>query len=133
MTATSGELAVSVDVTIPIVACRFGLIGGLKGGVGDIVGEQGVLDGCYGLDAGNFGEAVFNTLVEGDVLWRGVAGGRGLNGEEQEIVRVEAEAGGVEIDQRAREETCSDDEEHGERDLEDDDRFSGEAFAAAGG
>jgi hypothetical protein len=46
-----------VDVAIPIVACRFGLTGGLEGGVGDIVGEQRVLDERDGLDAGNFGEA----------------------------------------------------------------------------
>ena len=31
------------------------------------------------------------------------------------------------------EETGADDEQHGERDLEDDDGFAGEAFAAAGG
>ena len=97
------------------------------------MGDQGVLDERDGLDAGNFGEAVFDALVEGDVLWRGIAGGRRLNGEEQEVVGVEAEVGGVEVDQRAREEACSDDEEHGERDLEDDDGFAGETFAAAGG
>jgi len=66
-------------------------------------------------------------------LWCGVAGGRSLNGEEQKVVGIEAEAGGVEVDQRAREETCADDQQHGECDLDDDNGFAGEAFAAAGG
>ncbi len=97
------------------------------------MGDQRVLDEGDGLDAGNLCEAVFDALVERDVLRRGVAGGRGLNGEEQEIVGVEAEAGGVEVDQGASKETGADDEQHGERDLEDDDGFAGEAFTAAGG
>ena len=56
-----------------------------------------------------------------------------MNGEEQEVMRVEAEVGGVEVYQRAGEEAGSDDEQDGERDLEDDDGFAGETFATAGG
>ena len=67
-------LADAVHVAKLVVASRLGLAGGLKGCVGDVVGEQGILDECDGLDAGDLCEAVFDALVEGDVLRRGITG-----------------------------------------------------------
>ena len=71
--------------------------------------------------------------MKGNILRCGITGSGRLDREEQEIVRVEAQADVVEVHEGADEETGSDDEQHGEGYLNDDDGLAGEALASTCG
>ena len=88
----------------------------------------GVADGN---DAGKSGEALLQIGVKLLRLLVGVTGEMGINAEEQDILRVEAGMDAVKIAQGTDEKSRTDEDDHRERDLRDDERIA-ETKPAAG-
>ena len=75
-------------------------------------GDVGKRDG---LNAGQVGDGVFQAMMQGHLLRRGVARGGWIDAEEQQVFRAEAGADAVEVDERgAGEEDGGDDQQRGE-------------------
>jgi hypothetical protein len=96
--------AVSVDevgadaVEVCIGLLFFGPVGEAEFAVGHGMGDESFFDSRDGVDARDLGEALFDALMESDVLWCGITGGRRLNGEEEKMMGIEAKVCGVEVD-----------------------------------
>jgi hypothetical protein len=71
-------------------------------------------------DSGDAVEAVFKGLIERGELGRRNAGRLGIDVDDVAVLRVEFEVGALEFVEALREEACPNEEDEGERGLEDD-------------